>query len=137
MWRSGIDREWRERARSAAERVWLADRLDTLVSDLSHGQKRQLEIGMAIVTQPEILLFDEPASGLSSGERERLVELLGDLGTHVTLLLIEHDMDVALRVVDRVVVMADGKQIATGTPAEIQHDPVVLETYLGSSGAVA
>jgi branched-chain amino acid transport system ATP-binding protein len=136
LWRSSTDEQWRELARTAAERVWLADRLGALVGDLSHGQKRQLEIGMAIVTEPEILLLDEPASGLSRGERERLVELLDGLPADVTLLLIEHDMDVALRVVDRVVVMADGSQIAAGTPEQIRHDPVVLETYLGSSGTV-
>jgi branched-chain amino acid transport system ATP-binding protein len=136
LWRSSTDAAWRERARAAAEQVWLADRLDSLVSDLSHGQKRQLEIGMAIITAPEILLLDEPASGLSRGERERLVDLLRHLDENVTLLLIEHDMDVALRVVDRVVVLADGVQIAEGTPEEIQHDPVVLETYLGSADVV-
>jgi branched-chain amino acid transport system ATP-binding protein len=133
MWRSATDVAWRERARDAAERVWLSDRLHVPVADLSHGQKRQLDIGMAIITEPEILLLDEPASGLSRGERERLVDLLGDLASNVTLLLIEHDMDVALRVVDRVVVLADGIQIAEGTPEEIQHDPVVLETYLGTA----
>jgi branched-chain amino acid transport system ATP-binding protein len=107
----------------------------TPVADLSHGQKRQLDIGMAIITDPEILLLDEPASGLSRGERERLSNSSPTWGQHVTLLLIEHDMDVALRVVDRVIVIADGQQIAEGTPEEIQHDPVVLETYLGTRGA--
>jgi branched-chain amino acid transport system ATP-binding protein len=135
LWRSATDRSWREEAQAAAETVWLSDRLSTPVGDLSHGQRRQLEIGMAIATDPEILLLDEPASGLSRGERERLIELLTDLGDSTTLLLIEHDMDVALRVVDRVMVMADGQQIAAGTPAEIQRDPVVLETYLGTGGA--
>lgn len=136
LWRSATDRSWREQACAAAETVWLSDRLATSVGDLSHGQKRQLEIGMAIATEPEILLLDEPASGLSQGERERLIELLTDLGESTTLLLIEHDMDVALRVVDRVMVMADGQQIAAGTPAEIQRDPVVLETYLGTGASV-
>jgi branched-chain amino acid transport system ATP-binding protein len=132
MRRGATDAVWRERARATAERVWLTDRIDTLVADLSHGQKRQIDIGMALITEPEILLLDEPASGLSRGERERLVDLLGHLAADVTLLLIEHDMDVALRVVDRVVVLADGLQIAEGTPEEIQHDPIVLETYLGT-----
>ena len=135
LWRSATDRSWREQARAAAETVWLSDRLATPVGDLSHGQKRQLEIGMAIATDPEILLLDEPASGLSRGERERLIELLTGLGESTTLLLIEHDMDVALRVVDRVMVMADGQQIAAGTPAEVQRDPVVLRTYLGTGAS--
>ncbi len=135
LWRSGTDRSWREQARAAAETVWLTEELATPVSDLSHGQKRQLEIGMAVATDPDILLLDEPASGLSRGEREWLIELLSDLGADITLLLIEHDMDVALRVVDRVMVMADGQQIAAGTPSEIEHDPVVLQTYLGTGAS--
>ena len=90
--------EQRERARAAAERVWLSDSLDTLVGSLSHGQQRQLEVGMASATDPKLMMLDEPASGLSRGERERLTELLLSLPADVTLILIEHDMDIALRV---------------------------------------
>ena len=115
----------------AAESVWLTDQLDELVSDLSHGQQRQLEVGMAVVTDPAVMMLDEPASGLSRGERERLTELLNGLTSEVTLLLIEHDMDVALEVADRVVVMADGEMVAGGTPDEIRHNPLVHEIYLG------
>jgi len=79
------------------------------------------------------MMLDEPASGLSRGERERLIDLLESLGASVTLLLIEHDMDVALRVADRVVVMADGRTIAAGTPDEIRESAIVHEVYLGSS----
>ena len=79
------------------------------------------------------MMLDEPASGLSRGERERLVELLGSLATDVTLLLIEHDMDVALRVASRVVVMADGQTIAVGTPEEIRRSEIVRDVYLGRS----
>jgi branched-chain amino acid transport system ATP-binding protein len=128
----GIERSWRERAANAAESVWLHDQLDTLVSDLSHGQKRQLEIGMAISTDPDVLLLDEPASGLSRGERERLISLLDRLAADSTLLLIEHDMDVAFAVARRIVVMSDGKMVTSGTPAAVQADPVVQEIYLGS-----
>ena len=126
------DRDMRARAREAAEAVWLQDRLTTLVSDLSHGQKRQLEIGMALATDPKVLLADEPASGLSRAERERLTELLQRLPGDVTLLLIEHDMDVAFQVARRVVVMSDGVVVAAGSPAEVQADPLVHEIYLGS-----
>ena len=87
---------------------------------------------MAVATQPEIMMLDEPASGLSRGERERLVELLTGLESETTLLLIEHDMDVALKVADRVVVMADGSTVAAGTPEEIRRDPLVHSIYLGS-----
>lgn len=87
---------------------------------------------MAVVTKPDLMMLDEPASGLSRGERERLIELLDSLAVDVTLLLIEHDMDVALRVARRVVVMADGVTVATGTPDEIRDSKLVHEVYLGS-----
>ncbi len=128
----GGDAAWRDRAEAAAESVWLHDRLDSLVRDLSHGQKRQLEIGMSIATDPDVLLLDEPASGLSRGERERLTDLLDELAADSTLLLIEHDMDVAFKVARRIVVMSDGKMVASGTPAEVRANPLVHEIYLGS-----
>ena len=86
-----------------------------------------------MVTEPDLMMLDEPASGLSRGERERLVELLESLAPDVTLLLIEHDMDVALRVANRVVVMADGLTIAAGTPDEIRRSTIVRDVYLGGS----
>ena len=135
--RGGLRGTGRDAARQAAEAVWLGDRLDTVVGDLSHGQQRQLEVGMVVVTEPELMMLDEPASGLSRGERERLSELLRDLSVDTTLLLIEHDMDVALRIAERVVVMADGLVIAEGTPHEIRHDPLVNEVYLGMAGSHA
>ncbi|MEM7275707.1 MAG: ABC transporter ATP-binding protein, partial [Actinomycetota bacterium] len=124
----------RDRARTAADRVWLGDQLARPVADLSHGQQRQLEVGMATITEPDLLLLDEPASGLSSGERERLVELLEDLDRSSTLILIEHDMDVALRVASRVMVMADGRKIIEGDPATVRADEQVHRIYLGSRG---
>ena len=127
----------REEARAAAAAVWLSDRLDSVVGDLSHGQQRQLEVGMVVVTEPELMMLDEPASGLSRGERERLTELLRALSADTTLLLIEHDMDVALRIAERVVVMADGLVIAEGSPDDIRHDPLVNEVYLGMAGTHA
>jgi len=90
---------------------------------------------MALVTEPDLIMFDEPASGLSRGERERLVELLENLPASTTVLLIEHDMDVALKVADSVVVMSDGKKVAAGTPEEIRNDPLVHAIYLGQEGA--
>jgi branched-chain amino acid transport system ATP-binding protein len=126
------DAAHRERARAGLASVWMERDLQTEVSELSHGQKRQLEIGMALATDPAVLLLDEPASGLSRGERERLTELLDALPVDVTLLLIEHDMDVAFQVARRVVVMSDGKVVAAGTPEQVQADPLVHEIYLGS-----
>ena len=132
IFRDGNVEERRERARAIAKRVWLADVLDTQVDALSHGQRRQLEVGVALVPQPNILMLDEPASGLSRGERERLIEMLDDIREGVTLLLIEHDMDVALRVAHNVVVMADGAKIAEGTPDEIRNNETVRDIYLGT-----
>jgi branched-chain amino acid transport system ATP-binding protein len=135
LWRNSDDARARARAEQAAEAVWLDPQLDAMVADLSHGQKRQLEVGMAVATDPDVLLLDEPASGLSRGERERLIELLSAIDSEVTLLVIEHDMDVAFRVADRVVVMADGVMVTGGTPEQVQADPVVHEIYLGNTGA--
>ena len=137
FWRNARDAEMRERAREVGERVWLRRQLDHVVGDLSHGQQRQLEIGIAIATDPELVMLDEPASGLSRGERERLIDLLEALPRDTTLLLIEHDMDVALKVADRVIVMADGLTVAAGTPDEIRHNPLVHDIYLGTGHAEA
>jgi branched-chain amino acid transport system ATP-binding protein len=134
LWRGTVDRELADRAAQVAARVWLTDRLDTAAGSLSHGEKRQLEVAMAIATDPDVLLLDEPASGLSRGERERLVELLDELATDVTLLLIEHDMDVAFAVAQRVVVMADGEVVAAGSPEQVRSNPVVHQIYLGVEG---
>jgi branched-chain amino acid transport system ATP-binding protein len=128
---SAKDKEYRERAREVAEKVWLGHRLKALVRNLSHGEQRQLELGLARVTDPEVMMLDEPASGLSRGEREQLTELLLKLDPSVTLILIEHDMDVALTVAERVTMMHDGRVIVEGTPAEIRKNDLVHDLYLG------
>ncbi len=135
LWRNAKDAELRAKAREAAGMVWLTDQLSAQVADLAHGQQRQLEIGIALVTEPDLIMLDEPASGLSKGERERLVELLEALPVDSTLILIEHDMEVALSVADRVVVMSDGEVVATGTPDEIRRNPLVHAIYLGEEAA--
>jgi len=128
----GVDRATRERATRAAERVWLGGKTQALVRDLSHGEQRQLEVGMASAVEPRLMMLDEPASGLSRGERERLTELLLGLAADVTLILIEHDMDVALTVAGYVTMMHDGQKVVEGTPAEIRANEMVHEIYLGS-----
>ncbi|WP_026923861.1 ABC transporter ATP-binding protein [Glycomyces arizonensis] len=133
-WRSAVDRRMRAEAERVAESVRLGDHRGTAAGALAHGQRRQLELGMALATEPEVLMLDEPASGLSRGEREHLVTLLEALPEAVTVLLIEHDMDVAFRIAGRVVVMADGETIAAGTPDQVRGDPRVHEIYLGSEG---
>ncbi len=127
------DTEMRERGRAMAEAVGLADKLDELVSELSHGEQRQLEVGMARAAEPQLMMLDEPAAGLSRAERVKLTELLLALDPAITLILIEHDMDVALRVAEWVTMMHDGKVIVEGTPAEIRANELVHDLYLGSA----
>jgi branched-chain amino acid transport system ATP-binding protein len=129
--RRAADAEMRERAREIAGAVGLAPKLAVLVGNLSHGEQRQLEVGMARATDPKLMLLDEPASGLSRGERTALIDLLLELDERITLILIEHDMDVALRVATSVTMMHDGRKIVEGTPDEIRSNRVVHELYLG------
>jgi branched-chain amino acid transport system ATP-binding protein len=125
------DREYRERARDLAKLVGLDGREGTVVGSLGHGEQRQLEIAMARASEPTLMMLDEPASGLSRGERIALTELLLELDPSITLILIEHDMDVALRVADRVTMMHDGRVIVEGTPNEIRANQTVHDLYLG------
>ena len=106
------------------------------VSALSHGQQRQLEIGMALAGAPRLILFDEPAAGLSPGERAELVALLRGLPAHIGFVLIEHDLDIALRVVDRVTVMHNARVLKHGSPAEIENDAEVQAIYMGERRAL-
>jgi branched-chain amino acid transport system ATP-binding protein len=126
------DQGLRERARGMASKVGLGEKIDVLVGSLSHGEQRQLEVGMARVSQPRLMLLDEPASGLSRAERIALTELLLKLDSSITLILIEHDMDIALRVAEQVTMMHEGRVIVEGTPDEIRANDVVHELYLGS-----
>ncbi len=120
-----------ERARTFAGRVSLEARLEDLAKRLSHGELRQLEIAMALAGEPTIILLDEPAAGLSLAERRQLTDLLLQLDETIAVVLVEHDMDVALTVAERVVVLESGRIIAEGTPAQVENDPIVLATYLG------
>jgi branched-chain amino acid transport system ATP-binding protein len=130
--RSGRDRDLRERARAVADDVGLASRLHSTAGELSHGEQRQLEVGMAKATNPKLMMLDEPAAGLSSTERQTLTAMLLALDPATTVMLIEHDMDVALRVAEWVTVMHEGRIVAEGTPAEIRANQLVHDIYLGS-----
>ncbi len=112
-------------------RVRLDALKDELVGNLAHGQQRQLEIGMALAGAPRLILFDEPAAGLSPAERRELVALLRGLPAHMSFVLIEHDLDIALRVVERVTVMHNGSVLRHGTPEEIENDAQVQAIYMG------
>jgi len=114
------------------DRARLTHLADERVANLAHGQQRQLEIGMALAGAPRLILFDEPAAGLSPAERRELVALLTALPKHMSFVLIEHDLDIALRVVERVTVMHNGRVLRTGSPDEIENDAQVQAIYMGS-----
>jgi branched-chain amino acid transport system ATP-binding protein len=124
----------RESARDWARRVGLAHRMEAMVSDLSHGEQRQLELGMALAAGPRLLLLDEPAAGLSQAERPILTRMLRELPRTITVLLIEHDMDVALQLAERVTVMHNGATVFEGTPKEAAASAAMHNLYLGSHG---
>jgi branched-chain amino acid transport system ATP-binding protein len=130
---SDRDGPMRARARELAERVGLASRLGTPVGSLSHGEQRQLEVALARAGDPKLMMLDEPAAGLARGERFLLTELLVQLDREITLVLIEHDMDVALTVAERVTMMHEGRVVVEGTPDEIRSNELVHDLYLGKS----
>ncbi len=121
----------REPARATLLRVGLAQRADVPVADLSHGERRQLEIAMALATRPRMLLLDEPMAGMGPEESARLVETLRSLKGVITILLVEHDMDAVFALADRISVLVYGRIIASGDPAAIRADAAVRDAYLG------
>jgi branched-chain amino acid transport system ATP-binding protein len=116
---------------AALERVGLRDRAGTRVDKLSHGEQRQLEIAMALATDPQLLLLDEPMAGMGPDESARMVHLLRALKGSVTILLIEHDMEAVFALADRLSVLVYGRIIASGDPETIRTDPAVRQAYLG------
>ena len=133
FWRDARhDAALREPARATLQQVGLADRADVRAGNLAHGEQRQLEIGMALATNPMLLLLDEPMAGLGAGGTVRLVELLATLRNRVPILLVEHDMDAVFALADRVSVLVYGRVIASGTPEAVRADAAVREAYLGS-----
>ena len=131
--RVGRRREVLERAERVAETVALAARLDEPAGRLSYGEQRQLEVGVALATSPRLLLLDEPTAGMSPEETQRMTRMLEALPREVTLLIIEHDMDVVGSLADRVTVLHYGEVLTEGTFAEVKADPRVYEVYLGSA----
>jgi branched-chain amino acid transport system ATP-binding protein len=122
----------RERARGLLAAVGLAAVDAVLVANLSHGEQRQLEIALALAGNPRLLLLDEPTAGLSPAESRLMADLLAGLDPAITVLMIEHDMDIALSLASRVTVLHYGRVIADGTREEIRADPQVREIYLGA-----
>ncbi len=118
-------------AMAALARVGLEARAQTLTRNLSHGERRQLEIAMALATGPKVLFLDEPMAGMGAEESARMVDILRQLRGENTILLIEHDMDAVFALADRITVLVYGRVIASGTPQEIRADGEVRRAYLG------
>lgn len=115
----------------------LSDIADELSSRVSYGEKNKIEIAMALALKPRLILLDEPASGMSLGDSQHLVDLLKKLKGAYSILLVEHDMDVIFSLADRISVLVYGRIIATGSPVEIRNNPEVLEAYLGDENSHA
>ncbi len=122
-----------EAANSALAQVGLPDRSHVVAGLLSHGERRQLEVALALAAQPSVLLFDEPTAGMSPSETFRFVELVKGLPVEMTVLIIEHDLDVVFSLADRVTVMHLGAVIADGTPTQVRASELVQRTYLGTT----
>ncbi|WP_223974997.1 ABC transporter ATP-binding protein [Bradyrhizobium sp. ma5] len=130
------ERQLRDTARAALERVGLGKRADIVVSQLSHGEQRELELAVALATKPQLLLLDEPMAGLGVTESARMVALLKELRKEVTIVLVEHDMEAVFALADRITVLVYGRVIACGVPDAIRKDEEVKRAYLGEQHAV-
>ena len=133
LWRAArSEPELRKPAIDALARVGLLDRADFPASRLSHGEHRLLELAVALGSQPRMLILDEPMAGLGPEESTRMIALLRQLKSELTILLIEHDMDAVFALADRITVLLSGRVVATGLPTSIRANAEVQEAYLGS-----
>ena len=119
-----------ENAEAVLEAVGLGSKRDELAANLSHGEQRNLEIGIALATEPQLLCLDEPTAGMSATETRDTMELVRRIGRDLTILIVEHDMEVVMELAHRITVLHYGEILAEGTPAEIQQNSRVLEVYL-------
>jgi branched-chain amino acid transport system ATP-binding protein len=122
-------------AAAVLERIGLADRAGVRAGDLSHGERRLLELGIALAGGPKFLLLDEPMAGLGRVESTALTAILAELRREIPMLLVEHDMDAIFRLADTVSVLVDGAIVARGTPDQVRADPVARAAYLGEGAA--
>ena len=120
-----------EEAAELVRRVGLGGREHAMAGNLAHGEQRQLEVGLALATQPKLILLDEPMAGMGPEESVRIIELIEKVREEVTVLLVEHDMDAVFRLADRISVLVNGRLIATGEPEAIRVNPEVKKAYLG------
>ena len=119
-----------EKAEAVLESVGLIGKADELAANLSHGEQRNLEIGIALATEPQLLFLDEPTAGMSAAETHDTMQLVRRIAKNLTILIVEHDMQVVMELAQRITVLHYGQILAEGTPAEIQQNPRVLEVYL-------
>ena len=134
LWRDArADGSLRMPALATLEQLGLAARSHMVAAELSHGEQRQLEIAMALASEPKMLLLDEPMAGMGPEESERVIELLRSLKGKLTILLVEHDMDAVFALADRISVLVYGRVIATGRPDDIRSDAEVRRAYLGDT----
>ena len=119
-----------EKAEAVLSSVGLIGKADELAANLSHGEQRNLEIGIALATEPQLLCLDEPTAGMSAAETHDTMELVQRIAKNLTILIVEHDMHVVMQLAHRITVLHYGQILAEGTPAEIQQNPRVLEVYL-------
>ncbi len=132
FWRPGIkERTLFERAAEVMTRVGLEAKADVVAKNLSHGQQRRLEVGLALATHPTLLVLDEPLAGMGPEDSEQMVSLIGELKSQITVLMIEHDMDAVFRLADRISVLVAGRVIETGPPEAVRRSPAVKKAYLG------
>ncbi|MBW3096412.1 ABC transporter ATP-binding protein [Pseudohoeflea coraliihabitans] len=129
------DEALRRQAETYLAATGLAERADELVANLSHGEQKQLELAVALATEPRLLLLDEPMAGLGHAESLQMIEMLRGLKNQVSMLLVEHDMDAVFALADRISVLVYGRIIASGTVDEIRDDPDVRTAYLGEGDA--
>ena len=119
-----------ERARGVLAAVGLGDKEEELAANLSHGEQRNLEIGIALATEPKLLCLDEPTAGMSVSETHATVELIRRIAANLTILIVEHDMEVVMGLADVITVLHYGEVLAEGSPGDIQANPRVQEVYL-------
>ncbi len=132
FWRPArVEHRLNEKASAILGEIGIADRSGVLAKNLAHGEHRQLEIAMALATDPQLLLLDEPTAGMGPGATESMIGFLDTLKGRYSILLIEHDMDVVFSLADRISALVNGRRVATDTPDNIRRNPEVRRAYLG------
>ena len=124
-----------DEARAVLDEVQLAHRADAIAAELSHGEQRALEVGVALATRPRVLLLDEPMAGTGPEDGARMVALIERLSSKLAILLVEHDMEAVFRLADTVSVLVDGRLVASGAPQDVRKHPAVIDAYLGEEAA--